>query len=110
MFSFFQCHSMVDYYAPLIFIEIATISPKEVCQKMSICSDSSSLALNRQQSNCDVCESAILEIETHLKDPETKVICTLYILKDLIFWFPSVLCDKFVICSLCCNINEIECL
>lgn len=73
MFSFFQCHSMVDYYAPLIFVEIATISPKEVCQKMSICSDSSSLALNRQQSNCDVCESAILEIETHLKDPETKV-------------------------------------
>lgn len=68
-----ECHSMVDYYAPLIFVEIATISPKEFCQKMSICSDSSSLALNRQQINCDVCESALNEIETHLKDPETKM-------------------------------------
>ena len=64
---------MVDYYAPLIFVEITTSSPKEFCQKMSICSDSSTLALNRQQNNCDVCESAIIEIEMHLKDPETKM-------------------------------------
>jgi len=68
-----KCNAMVDYYAPLIFVEITTISPKEFCQKMSICSDSSTLALNRQQNNCDVCESAIIEIETHLKDPETKM-------------------------------------
>lgn len=68
-----KCKTMVDYYAPIIFLEIATISPKEFCQKISICSDSSSLALNREKNNCDVCESAILEIETHLKDPETKM-------------------------------------
>ena len=68
-----KCISMVDHYAPIIFLEIATISPKEFCQKISICSDSSSLALNRNQNNCDVCESAMLEIEEHLKDPKTKM-------------------------------------
>lgn len=68
-----ECISMVDHYAPIIFLEIATISPKEFCQKISVCSDSSSLAINKKQNNCDVCESAMLEIEEHLKDPETKM-------------------------------------
>ena len=86
------------------------LSEDKLCIGAGLCDGKNNNDLQYKLGNCDVCESAILEIETHLKDPETKVICTLYILKDLIFWFPSVLCDKFVICSLCCNINEIECL
>ena len=86
------------------------LSEDKLCIGTGLCDGKNNNDLQYKLCNCDVCESAILEIETHLKDPETKVICTLYILKDLIFWFPSVLCDKFVICSLCCNINEIECL
>uniref|UniRef100_A0A0C9RXJ5 TSA: Wollemia nobilis Ref_Wollemi_Transcript_5758_1687 transcribed RNA sequence n=1 Tax=Wollemia nobilis TaxID=56998 RepID=A0A0C9RXJ5_9CONI len=67
-----ECDSLVDYYASLFFMELETVKPKEFCQKISYCSDSSSLSLKLEQ-NCDLCRAAMSEVKAELEDPETKM-------------------------------------
>eukprot|EP01018_Ginkgo_biloba_P029354 Gb_31133 [translate_table: standard] len=68
-----ECHSLVDYYAPLFFLEVTTINSKEFCQKINFCSSSGSFSVRFQPKNCALCESAILEIKTELQDPDTQM-------------------------------------
>jgi len=49
------------------------LSEDKLCIGTRLCDGKNNNDLQYKLGNCDVCESAILEIETHLKDPETKV-------------------------------------
>lgn len=68
-----QCLVLVDYYAPLFFLEISFIEPADFCQKVNLCEQ---VALNSQHTNknsCELCHYAIAEALIKLKDPDTEV-------------------------------------
>ena len=72
---FWQCLILVDYYAPLFFLEISSIQPTDFCQKVNLCEQ---VALNSQQASknsCELCHYAIAEALLKLKDPDTEVCC-----------------------------------
>eukprot|EP00252_Welwitschia_mirabilis_P020767 TRINITY_DN5155_c0_g1_i1.p1 TRINITY_DN5155_c0_g1~~TRINITY_DN5155_c0_g1_i1.p1 ORF type:complete len:403 (+),score=92.58 TRINITY_DN5155_c0_g1_i1:119-1327(+) len=67
------CDSLVDNFGPLAFTEISNMQPEEFCSLISLCHGSLHLSLDQEKNNCDFCQSAVLEIKTELKDPETKI-------------------------------------
>ncbi|KAJ4769056.1 Proactivator polypeptide-like 1 [Rhynchospora pubera] len=68
-----QCITLVDYYVPLFFIEVATISPDEFCEKMHLCKETKAIKLPTSGPPCELCQEAVLKILTKLQDPSTQV-------------------------------------
>ncbi|KAK9030154.1 hypothetical protein V6N11_031585 [Hibiscus sabdariffa] len=68
-----QCISLVDYYVPLFFIEISSIQPGDVCQKVNLCQKVALVASQIHQNSCGVCRNAVSEVLTKLKDPDTQL-------------------------------------
>ncbi|KAK9125924.1 hypothetical protein Scep_014770 [Stephania cephalantha] len=71
-----ECSRLVDYYAPLFFLEIATIQPETFCEKVNLCDET----LFTPPNSCDVCHIVTAEILAKLEDPETQ----LEIIKNLL--------------------------
>jgi saposin len=71
-----QCITLVDYYVPLFFTEVATISPDELCEKLHLCKETNAIKLPTSGSACKLCNKAVLEIVTKskLQDPSTQVL------------------------------------
>ncbi|MED6162530.1 hypothetical protein PIB30_071341 [Stylosanthes scabra] len=67
-----KCITLVDYYAPLFFYEIATIKPEEFCHKVNLCEHTAKISQIRENS-CDFCEDAMSAILAKLKDPNTEL-------------------------------------
>ncbi|XP_038988918.1 proactivator polypeptide-like 1 isoform X2 [Phoenix dactylifera] len=65
-----QCVLLVDYYAPLFFIEIATIHPEQFCEKVNFCKKTILIPLPKRDDACTICHHAVVEILTKLKDPD----------------------------------------
>ena len=72
-FCIAQCITLVDYYAPLFFIEIATIQPGEFCHKVNLCQHVANIALQVQENSCEICQDTISALLAKLKDPDTEV-------------------------------------
>lgn len=70
---FGQCTIFVDYYAPLLFLEVSTIQPGEFCQKVNLCQQISIFSAQLHEDSCGLCHRAVSEILVKLKDPDTQV-------------------------------------
>ncbi|XP_076912844.1 uncharacterized protein LOC143571246 [Bidens hawaiensis] len=77
-----QCITLVDYYAPLFFLEISTIQPEEFCGKVNLCSQVVAYAQELSENSCDVCNMAVSEIITLLKDPDNQLEILQILLKE----------------------------
>ncbi|ERN05411.1 proactivator polypeptide-like 1 [Amborella trichopoda] len=75
MYSFkHQCTSLVDYYLPMIFSEIAMINPEGLCAKVNLCNSEANVAPKASYlDGCEFCHRAVLEILMKLKDPDTQL-------------------------------------
>lgn len=68
-----ECVSLVDYYAPLFFVEIAMIKPEDFCEKVNLCEGVALISAQSYQDSCTVCHRAVDEVLTKLKDPDTQL-------------------------------------
>ncbi|CAA7389291.1 unnamed protein product [Spirodela intermedia] len=83
-----QCTILVDYYAPLFFLEVALVSPHDFCRKVSLCEDiapppparsmslpaaSAPLDTLSGERLCYLCHRAISKVLNKLKDPGTEL-------------------------------------
>jgi len=68
-----QCITLVDYYAPLFFLELSTIRPEDFCGKVNLCNEVVAYAKAFSDNSCDVCNLAVSEIITLLKDPDNQL-------------------------------------
>lgn len=71
--SFRQCATLVDYYAPLFFVEVSSIQPGDFCQKVNLCEKMALLSAQVKEDSCQLCHHAIAEALDKLKDPDTQV-------------------------------------
>ncbi|KAE8726701.1 Detected protein of confused Function [Hibiscus syriacus] len=67
-----QCITLVDYYVPLFFMEISSIQPGDVCQKVNLCQKVAHISSQIRENSCGVCHHAVSEVLTKLKDPDTQ--------------------------------------
>lgn len=68
-----ECTAMVDQYVPLFFLEISTIKPDDICQKVDLCQNVVSISQQFSQNGCDLCHQMVSETLTKLKDPDTQL-------------------------------------
>ncbi|XP_043725437.1 prosaposin [Telopea speciosissima] len=68
-----QCITLVDYYAPLFFMELSTIHPEDFCVKMDLCDQELIAFPEQKQDGCTLCHHAVEEILVKLKDPDTQL-------------------------------------
>lgn len=68
-----QCVLLVDYYAPLFFMEIATISPEQFCEKVNLCEKKVLVHRPKHDDPCTICHHVVVEILTKLKDPDAQL-------------------------------------
>ncbi|XP_022877870.1 prosaposin-like isoform X1 [Olea europaea var. sylvestris] len=68
-----QCNVLVDYYAPLFFLEVSTIQPDYFCQKVDLCEQAVSISQQLSKNTCDICHHAVTEALLKLKDPDTQI-------------------------------------
>ncbi|KAL2569963.1 hypothetical protein AAZV13_18G160300 [Glycine max] len=71
-----KCITLVDYYAPLFFLEIATIQPGEFCLKVNLCQLITYISLQVQEDTSGFCEDTVSTLLAKLKDGDTKIIGT----------------------------------
>ncbi|CAA6661865.1 unnamed protein product [Spirodela intermedia] len=93
-----QCSILVDYYAPLFFVEVSSMSPHDFCTKMNFCkhipspppgssppaaelspppsSAPSPSSLKDPMSGehiCEICHNTVFRVLNRLKDPGTEL-------------------------------------
>ncbi|KAL3531612.1 hypothetical protein ACH5RR_005133 [Cinchona calisaya] len=68
-----QCITLVDYYAPLFFLEISSIQPEDLCRKVDLCEVIVSISSSFSKNSCDLCHTVVTEAITKLKDPDTQL-------------------------------------
>ncbi|XP_028768296.1 prosaposin isoform X2 [Neltuma alba] len=68
-----QCTSLVDYYAPLFFLELESIQPEEFCEKVNLCEKIAIISSKVQQDSCGFCKEAVSELMDKLEDPDTQL-------------------------------------
>ena len=99
-----QCTSLVDYYAPLFFTKIASLSPEEFCASLSFCGEVTFIRLPRHEDTCTLCHEVVDEIVTNLEDPDMEVfVCYTFIISIYSNqWFVPIF---FTLCSLVVRIQ-----
>ncbi|CAN6342441.1 unnamed protein product [Urochloa humidicola] len=65
-----ECTRLVDYYAPLFFSKVASLSPEGFCVSVSFCAESTFIRLPRHEDTCTLCHEVVDEIVTNLEDPD----------------------------------------
>jgi len=68
-----QCIVLVDYYAPLFFLEVSSIEAKEFCGKVDLCEKDISIQKQLPKDKCELCHDAVTEALLKLKDPDTEL-------------------------------------
>ncbi|XP_057971949.1 uncharacterized protein LOC131160354 [Malania oleifera] len=68
-----QCDTLVDYYAPLFFSEIALIEPEDFCQKINLCEQMAIISKAVNKDSCEFCHQAVADVLLKLKDPDTQL-------------------------------------
>uniref|UniRef100_A0A2P2JI44 Pulmonary surfactant-associated protein B n=1 Tax=Rhizophora mucronata TaxID=61149 RepID=A0A2P2JI44_RHIMU len=68
-----QCITLVDYYAPLFFVEVSSIQPEDFCRKVNLCQQKVIRLSEIQEDSCGICQHAVSEVLIKLKDPDTQL-------------------------------------
>ncbi|XP_072978677.1 uncharacterized protein [Typha angustifolia] len=68
-----QCITLVDYYAPVLFMEVSTVSPEQFCGKVNLCGPMTMVPLPTRDDSCTLCHHVVAEIINKLKDPDTQL-------------------------------------
>ncbi|XP_062179995.1 uncharacterized protein LOC133884557 isoform X2 [Phragmites australis] len=68
-----ECTRLVDYYAPLFFTKIASLSPEEFCGTVSFCGEVTFIRLPRHEDTCTLCHEVVDDIITNLEDPDMEL-------------------------------------
>lgn len=96
-----QCTRLVDYYVPLFFTKIASLSPEEFCASASFCGGVTFIRLPRHEDTCTLCHEVVDEVVTNLEDPGMEVFaCYTIIISFYATQFLYGLCLFFMLCSL----------
>ncbi|KAF8652419.1 hypothetical protein HU200_062749 [Digitaria exilis] len=65
-----ECTRLIDYYAPLFFTKIASLSPEDFCISVNFCAKATFIRLPRHEDTCSLCHEVVDEIVTNLEDPD----------------------------------------
>ncbi|AQK93965.1 saposin B domain-containing protein [Zea mays] len=96
-----ECTRLVDYYVPLFFTKIASLSPEEFCASASFCGGVTFIRLPRHEDTCTLCHEVVDEVVTNLEDPGMEVFaCYTIIISFYATQFLYGLCLFFMLCSL----------
>ncbi|CAN4118266.1 unnamed protein product [Withania somnifera] len=68
-----ECIAMVNKYVPPFFLEISTIKPDDICQKIDLCQKVVSISQQFSQNGCNLCHQVVKETLSKLKDPDTQL-------------------------------------
>ncbi|XP_042425125.1 proactivator polypeptide-like 1 [Zingiber officinale] len=68
-----QCITLVDYYAPLFFLEVSKTSPEEFCDKVNLCDSNAQVSLPKHDNACTLCQDILGEVLSKLQDPDTEL-------------------------------------
>ncbi|XP_031396179.1 proactivator polypeptide-like 1 [Punica granatum] len=68
-----ECITLVDHYAPLLFKEISSLQPGEICEKVDLCQKVAMISSQIKEDSCDFCQNAVSELMDKLKDPDTQM-------------------------------------
>ncbi|KAF5471451.1 hypothetical protein F2P56_008240 [Juglans regia] len=68
-----ECMTLVDYYAPLFFLEVSSVQPQEFCRKVNLCQQIAKVSLQLREDSCGLCHRTVSEIIVKLKDPDTQL-------------------------------------
>jgi len=65
---------VVDYYAPLFFLEVSSVQPERFCKQVGFCRNAMISSLSGTRNKCELCHRAVDDFLDKLKDPDTKVL------------------------------------
>ncbi|KAG8377110.1 hypothetical protein BUALT_Bualt09G0134400 [Buddleja alternifolia] len=73
-----QCIVLVDYYAPLFFLEVSSIQAEDFCRKVDLCKKDVSIyktwiVAPNPKNKCEICQNVVTEALLKLKDPDTEL-------------------------------------
>ncbi|KAG6481273.1 hypothetical protein ZIOFF_057869 [Zingiber officinale] len=68
-----ECVTLVDYYAPLFFLEVSKTSPEEFCDKVNLCDSNAQVSLPKHDNACTLCQDILGEVLSKLQDPDTEL-------------------------------------
>ncbi|CAL4907439.1 unnamed protein product [Urochloa decumbens] len=68
-----ECTRLIDYYAPLFFSKIASLSPEGFCVSVSFCAEATFIRLPKHEDTCTLCHEVVDEIVTDLEDPDMEL-------------------------------------
>ncbi|CAN4092123.1 unnamed protein product [Withania somnifera] len=68
-----ECTALVNQYVPVFFLEISSIKPDDICQKVNLCQKVVSISQQFSQNGCDLCHQVVKETLSKLKDPDTQL-------------------------------------
>ncbi|KAF7825443.1 prosaposin [Senna tora] len=68
-----QCITLVDYYAPLFFLELSSIQPGEFCKKVDLCEQIARISSQIEEDSCGLCKDAVSALMVKLEDPKTQL-------------------------------------
>jgi len=68
-----ECITLVDYYAPLFFLEVSNIQAEEFCRKISLCQEIARFSSQLHEDSCGLCHRVFSEVLAKLKDPDTQL-------------------------------------
>ncbi|KAF8007685.1 hypothetical protein BT93_K1625 [Corymbia citriodora subsp. variegata] len=68
-----ECVVLVDYYAPIFFLELSTVQPEELCKVISACKSAVRVSPKLKEDSCEFCHDAVSKVLDRLKDPDTQM-------------------------------------
>ncbi|KNA20690.1 hypothetical protein SOVF_050110 [Spinacia oleracea] len=68
-----QCTTLVNYYAPLFFLEVSSVEPEGFCKKVDLCRNTMVSSMPEKRNKCDLCHRAVDEALEKLNDPDTEL-------------------------------------
>jgi len=68
-----ECITLVNYYAPLFFLEVSNVQPDVFCRKVDLCKQVAMISSQLHEDSCGLCHHAVSEVLIKLKDPDTQL-------------------------------------
>ncbi|XP_030466870.2 uncharacterized protein LOC115685872 [Syzygium oleosum] len=68
-----ECITLVDYFVPLLFLEVSSIQPGEFCKDISLCKSVVRVSPKLKEDSCEFCHDTVSQILDRLKDPDTQM-------------------------------------
>ncbi|KAJ9545052.1 hypothetical protein OSB04_024759 [Centaurea solstitialis] len=112
-----QCITLVDFYAPLFFLEVSTVKPFDFCGKVNLCNKEVNIcnevvayAEEFKRNSCDLCQVMVSEAVAFLKNPSTQMVFSytpLILANAEILLETEDVCGKLHACDALASIKEV---